>query len=133
MQNAIIGSDNSVWGGFIGAFTLLSFNYFVVRALFKNRRLDQLITEKSVDLIKDGKPNHEAMRKELITETELLAVVRRQGFRHIKDVQRCVLDENGTFYIEGKTPPDKEVSNNDILKKIEELNYKIELLNSKFS
>src|ERR671932_551839 len=43
VQNAIIGSDNSVTGGLIGASTLLVVNYVVVRFLFKHRRLDQLI------------------------------------------------------------------------------------------
>ena len=41
VQNAIIGNDNSVSGGLIGAFTLLAANYLVVRFLFKHRRLDR--------------------------------------------------------------------------------------------
>ncbi len=40
VQNAIIGNDNSVSGGLIGAFTLLAVNYLVVRFLFKHRRLE---------------------------------------------------------------------------------------------
>src|SRR5512136_2429398 len=40
VQNAIIGNDNSVTGGLIGAATLLTINYFVVRFLFRHRRLD---------------------------------------------------------------------------------------------
>ena len=43
MQNAIIGEDNSVTGGLIGAFTLCGINYVVIRFLFRHRRLDQLI------------------------------------------------------------------------------------------
>src|SRR5262249_41727650 len=39
VQNAIIGDDNSVTGGLLGAVTLLSINYLVVRFLFKHRRL----------------------------------------------------------------------------------------------
>ncbi len=35
VQNAIIGNDNSVTGGIIGAFTLLATNYFVVRFVLK--------------------------------------------------------------------------------------------------
>ena len=50
VQNAIIGDDTSLTGGLIGAFTLLSFNYMVVRFLFGHRRLDQLI---------EGKPTRE--------------------------------------------------------------------------
>ena len=43
VQNAIIGDDNSVAGGFIGAFTLMLTNYVVIRFLFKHRRLDQVV------------------------------------------------------------------------------------------
>src|SRR5882724_2196273 len=42
VQNAIIGDDNTVSGGLLGAFTLLAVNYFVVRFLFRHRRLDQV-------------------------------------------------------------------------------------------
>src|SRR3979409_1934118 len=55
VQNAIIGSDNSVAGGFIGAFTLLATNYMVVRFLFRHRRLDQLLEGRATTLIRDGK------------------------------------------------------------------------------
>src|SRR3989442_14128761 len=43
VQNAIIGDDNSVAGGFIGAFTLMLVNYLVIRFLFRHRRLDQIL------------------------------------------------------------------------------------------
>src|ERR1051325_10914990 len=43
VQNAIIGEDNSVTGGIIGAITLLFVNYLVVRLLYGHDRLDQLI------------------------------------------------------------------------------------------
>src|SRR4051795_7713710 len=54
VQNAIIGDDNSVAGGLIGAFTLLFVNYVVVRFLFKHRRLDQIIEGKPSVLVRDG-------------------------------------------------------------------------------
>src|SRR5690348_17247466 len=43
VQNAIIGDDNSVSGGLIGAATLLFVNYGVVRFLYGHERLDQLV------------------------------------------------------------------------------------------
>ncbi len=43
VQNAIIGEDNSVTGGLIGATALLTVNYLVIRFLFKHRRLDQIL------------------------------------------------------------------------------------------
>src|SRR5271157_1441703 len=55
VQNAIIGNDNSLTGGLVGAFTLLGVNYIVVRFLFRHRRLDQLFEGKPVVLIDEGK------------------------------------------------------------------------------
>src|SRR6204780_2083104 len=43
VQNAIIGDDNSVSGGIIGATSLLAINYLVGRFLYNHKRLDQLI------------------------------------------------------------------------------------------
>src|SRR5437764_15440857 len=53
VQNAIIGDDNSLSGGMIGAITLLVTNYIVVRFLFKHRRLDEVFEGKPATLIKD--------------------------------------------------------------------------------
>src|SRR3982074_1747348 len=39
VQNAIIGNDNSVTGGVIGASTLLFVNYLVVKYLYSHARL----------------------------------------------------------------------------------------------
>src|SRR5438105_12614646 len=54
VQNAIIGDDNTVTGGVIGALTLLATNYLVVRFIFKHRRLDQLIEGNPTTLIENG-------------------------------------------------------------------------------
>src|SRR5690348_8559977 len=43
VQNAIIGNDNSLVGGLIGAATLLAANYFAVRFLFAHESVDRLV------------------------------------------------------------------------------------------
>ena len=80
VQNAIIGNDNSLTGGLIGAFALLSINYVVVRYLFRHRRLDQLFEGKPTVLIDHGKVIKPALAKELLTRAELMTVLHRQGF-----------------------------------------------------
>src|SRR5665811_972957 len=71
VQNAIIGNDNSVTGGLIGAFSLLAVNYVVVRFLFRHRRLDQIMEGTPTVLIEHGKVRRQALAKELLTEPEL--------------------------------------------------------------
>src|ERR1700726_2818534 len=50
VQNAIIGDDNSVTGGVVGATSLLVVNYLVVRFLYGHKRIDQLV-EGSADVL----------------------------------------------------------------------------------
>src|SRR5207302_339185 len=59
VQNAIIGEDNSITGGMIGALTLLAVNYAVVRFIFKHRRLDQMIEGSPTTLIDNGRVREE--------------------------------------------------------------------------
>src|SRR3989442_14292440 len=54
VQNAIIGNDNSVTGGIIGATTLLVVNYVVVRFLYFHEPLDRLIEGEPEVLIDCG-------------------------------------------------------------------------------
>src|SRR5712691_13098680 len=80
VQNAIIGDNNSVAGGFIGAFTLMLVNYLVIRFLFRHRRLDQILEGRPAVLVKEGRVNKKELARELITFSELQTVARRQGF-----------------------------------------------------
>src|SRR5437764_13972229 len=71
VQNAIIGEDNSVTGGIIGAGTLLIVNYVVVRFLYNHEKLDRLIEGEPDVLIEDGVVNMDRLKKEFITRAEL--------------------------------------------------------------
>jgi len=128
VQNAIIGNDNSLTGGLVGAFTLLGVNYLVVRFLFRHRRLDQLFEGKPTVLVESGKLIKKALAKELLTRADLMTVLHRQGFGGLQDVERCVLEPGGTFYIHGKTPPVDEIQHAEVMKRLDELGAKLELL-----
>src|SRR6478736_4370793 len=101
VQNAIIGDDNSVAGGVIGAVSLLVINYVVVRFLFRHRRLDEVIEGKPTRLVKDGKMDKDGMARELITRSELNVVARRQGFNSIEDLDEVILEPGGSFIMKG--------------------------------
>jgi uncharacterized membrane protein YcaP (DUF421 family) len=125
VQNAIIGNDNSLTGGLVGAFTLLAVNYLVVRYLFRHRRLDQMFEGKPTVLIDEGKIVKRGLAKELLTRAELTTVLHRQGFASLNDVERCVLEPGGTFYVQGKTPPAGQVQHAEVLKRLEELSAQL--------
>jgi uncharacterized membrane protein YcaP (DUF421 family) len=128
VQNAIIGDDNSVTGGLLGAFTLLAVNYVVVRFLFKHRRLDQILEGAPTVLVEDGHVRKDAMAKELLTRAELMTVLHRQGFGKISDVERCVLEPGGVFFIKSKEPPTSERQHTELMARLDELGREIAAL-----
>ncbi|HVO56703.1 MAG TPA: YetF domain-containing protein [Dongiaceae bacterium] len=121
VQNAIIGDDNSVTGGIIGATSLLITNYLVVRFLYGHRKLDQLIEGKADVLIEDGKVRTQHLKKELITMAQLEAAARKQGFDSLSDVQQCVLEPGGTISFIGKRPGTDEARHQIVMKRMDEL------------
>src|SRR5206468_819056 len=88
VQNAIIGEDNSVTGGIIGAATLLLVNYAVVRFLYTHDKLDRLIEGDADILIENGVIVMDRLRKELITRSELEAAAHKQGFNSLDDIDK---------------------------------------------
>ena len=108
VQNAIIGDDNSVSGGVIGALSLLSINWLLTRLLYRLPRLTDLFEGSATTLILDGKVDLAALRREALTEEELLSVLHRQSFDAFEEVRRCVLEPNGTFFIEARKPDDQQ-------------------------
>src|SRR5256885_9603004 len=130
VQNAIIGNDNTVTGGIIGALTLLATNYLVVRFIFKHRRLDQLVEGSPTTLIENGQVCKEGLAKELLTEAELLSVAHRQGFANLDEIEKCILEPGGTFFVQGKVPGGEEKRHEQLLQRLEELGKQIALISA---
>jgi uncharacterized membrane protein YcaP (DUF421 family) len=125
VQNAIIGDDNSVSGGILGASSLLLVNYLVVRFLYDHRKLDQLVEGRADVLIHDGKVQTLRLKKELITMSQLEAAARKQGFGSLSDVQECILEPGGTLSFLARKPPVEELRHQELLQRIEKLTGEI--------
>ncbi len=130
VQNAIIGEDNSVLGGLIGATSLLVTNYLVVRFLYDHRKLDQLVEGRADVLIEAGKVRTKHLKTELITMAQLEAAARKQGFGSISDVEQCVLEPGGTLTFIGKKPGSEDVRHQELIGRLERLAQEIALLRS---
>lgn len=121
VQNAIIGDDNSVSGGLIGASSLLLINYLVVRFLYDHRKLDQLVEGQADVLMDAGKVRTARLKKELITLSQLEAAARKQGFASLNDVDKCILEPGGTLAFIGKKPASEDIRHQELLSRLERL------------
>jgi uncharacterized membrane protein YcaP (DUF421 family) len=121
VQNAIIGDDNSVSGGIIGATSLLVVNYLVVRFLYDHRKLDQFVEGRPDILMKGGQVIKRNLKRELITMEQLEAAARKQGFVSLSEVEECVLEPGGVLCFVGKKPATEELRHQEVLQRIEKL------------
>ncbi len=128
VQNAIIGEDNSVLGGVVGAISLLVTNYLVVRFLYGHRRLDQLVEGKPEPLIENGKVLVHRLKGDFITMPQLEAAARKQGFESLSEVDKCVLEPGGTLTFVGKKPGTEDVRHQELLNRLDLLTKEITAL-----
>jgi uncharacterized membrane protein YcaP (DUF421 family) len=133
VQNAIIGNDNSVSGGIIGASTLLAVNYLVVRVAHKYKRFDRLIEGQSEILMRNGKIVHANLERELITQAQLVAAAHKQGIGSLHDVERCVLEPTGTITFIQKTPTPDGSRHDEIMKLLNSMTDEIKILRASAS
>jgi uncharacterized membrane protein YcaP (DUF421 family) len=101
VQNAVIGPDDSLLGGLIGAAVLLGANFgFVLLGI----RLPGLQGRDTM-LVRDGAVDDRALRRELITRNELERSLRRQGYGGLDQVTSVRLEPEGTLDVERQEDP----------------------------
>lgn len=121
VQNSIIGDDNSVSGGVIGVFSLLTVNWLLTRLLFRMPNLNRALEGSPTELIKHGKVDWDAMKREALSEVELKTVLHKQGLGDYSEVERCVLEPSGNFYVEERDPLRADTSRAAILRQLHAL------------
>jgi uncharacterized membrane protein YcaP (DUF421 family) len=121
VQNAIIGDDNSLIGGFVGGATLVLLNLGVNWFLYRHPTLDRKIEGEPVTLVKDGQVVRENLRRELITEEELLAVIHRQGVDRIEACAEVILEASGTITVLARQPSTDEILMGEVVARLDRI------------
>ena len=130
VQNAIIGQDNSLVGGIVGATALLGINYLVAVFKFKSEKFELIIEGKSRTIIENSKIDQDAVRRELLTKEDLDTIAHRESLDSVDDIKKCVIDPNGSFLVEGNTPTSDENFRSEVLKRLEDLTRQLTELKS---
>lgn len=133
VQNAIIGNDNSVTGGVLGAATLLVVNYLVVRFVYTHHKVDEVVEGKSDVLIYQGKVNQKVLELELITLEELESAARKQGIAALSEVENATIEPGGTIAFTPRDPSPDEKRQRELLHRLDELTHEVKLLKTELS
>jgi uncharacterized membrane protein YcaP (DUF421 family) len=125
VQNAIIGNDNSLAGGLIGAAVLFVINDFLVRYSYRNPKLRRMIEGRAEDLIRDGHVLPQALAHNLITREELQAAARKQGIEHFSDVSCARLEVSGAVSFVVKEPSELQRFHADLVARLDAIERRL--------
>jgi uncharacterized membrane protein YcaP (DUF421 family) len=100
VQNAVIGNDNSLVGGLLGAATLVAVNSVVVRVLRRSPRGVRLFEGSPTVLVEDGRLDTAALSREGLLASDVVTSLRRQGADDMDDVKQAVLAPGGNIVVE---------------------------------
>lgn len=101
LQNAMIGNDNSLLGGILGASTLFAANFAFVRLTYRSARARRVLEGVPRVLLRNGRVERAALRREAISVTQLRSVARERGFAGLEDVSLVVLETDGHIAVLG--------------------------------
>ena len=131
VQNAIIGNDNSLLGGLVGAATLLVVNWLVVRWTFNHPRVERLVEGTPTVLVDRGVVNSEALARELVTADELRTAARRHGLLSLDDAERVVLETGGTLTFVPKAETTRVRRHEEILARLDAIQAQLAALQAR--
>ncbi len=98
-QNAMAGEYTSIIDGIVLVTTIIFWNYAFDWLSFRYEWFSKLIDPAPLLMIKNGKLLRRNMRKELITEQELMSQLREQGIDDPAEVKEAYMESDGQFSV----------------------------------
>lgn len=95
VQNSMVGKNDTLMGGVMGALTLLIMNNLVTHSKW----LRHILIKQRVVLVRDGELINDAMKGEGITIEHLWASLRESGISDIMDVKEATLEPSGRISV----------------------------------
>ena len=131
VQNAIIGPDNSLVGGLVGAVALLLINFIFSRLKYSSSTIEAAAEGIPVTLVDKGNPDPQKLRSELITQRDLDIIAHQNGLENAEEIEKLVLDPNGSFLVDGKEEIKDARFKKEVLKKIGDLSKQLDQISSR--
>jgi uncharacterized membrane protein YcaP (DUF421 family) len=103
-QNAMAADYKSITDGLILISTIVLWNFLLDWAAYRFRWVDRLMAPEALKLIKDGRILHRNLRREFLTEEELMRKVRESGVEDISQIQSAYMEGDGTISVIKRGP-----------------------------
>ena len=114
VQNGMSGDYASVTGAAIVGGTILGWNYMLTILMYRSELVQRVFTPKPLLLVRNGVKVRKNMRREFVTDEELLSLLRVNDVHEISEVAAAYLEPDGQLSVrtrEGvarKPPPQRK-------------------------
>jgi uncharacterized membrane protein YcaP (DUF421 family) len=99
VQNSMNGGDNSLTGGIILAAVLIASSWLISFLTYKSLIFSNIFEGTPSLLVHKGKIIHKHLAKELMRESELRTLLRKQGVHDLHDIETAILEADGTLSV----------------------------------
>lgn len=97
VQNAVIGNDDSLAGGLLGAAVLVAGNALIVRLAVRRQGFLDVLEGTPTVLVRDGAIDHAAVDRLGLRDADVVSALLRQGADRLDDVAEASLEPGGTI------------------------------------
>jgi len=115
VQNAVIGNDQSLAGGLLGALVLVTVNSATVRLVNRHPTLERLFEGTPTLLVERGQMLRDKIRNLGLREADITVALRRQGAADVDDVERATLAPGGSIVVT-LTDEARDITNAEMLR-----------------
>jgi uncharacterized membrane protein YcaP (DUF421 family) len=98
-QNGMAGDYKTIAEGMVLIATLVFWSVFIDRLCYFVPAARVVLEANRLCLVKDGQMQKRGMRREYVTEDELMAELRKKGIDDIKMVRRAYMEEAGEISV----------------------------------
>ncbi len=99
VQNSMVGENVTLWGGLVAVATLIVLDQGLSWLIERWKWLRMVIEGEPRVLVRDGKPDEEAIGKEKVDLLDIERAARRNGIERIDEVRLAVLETDGAISI----------------------------------
>lgn len=99
VQNAVIGNDNSLTGGLLGAAILVALNALTVRLVNRHPRLVRLFEGRPTAVVRNGRAIPKALHRLGLRRADIVAACRQQGADDISEIADATISPGGALVV----------------------------------
>ncbi|MCC2957419.1 DUF421 domain-containing protein [Massilia sp. IC2-477] len=93
------GEYRSVSEGLVLVLVLMGWNFAVNAASWRFRWIERLVSSPPIEVVRNGKMLKRNMRREFLTEEELMSALRQQGVASVEEVRTAYIEGEGAITV----------------------------------